>query len=134
MNRAAEKAAPEASKYFKDAILKMTFSDAKAILKGGDTAATDFFRAKTSAQLVTAFRPHVEAAMGQVDVARKLEGVLDSTRKVPFLKAESFDLNDYVVQQAVSGLFTMVGQEEKKIRKDPAAQVTGLLREVFGAR
>ncbi len=134
MNRAAEKAAPEASKYFKDAIVGMTFSDARAILTGGDTAATDYFRSKTSAQLTTAFRPNVEAAMAQVQVAQRLESVMSSVKKVPFLKAETFDLNEYVVQQAVAGIFVMVGQEEKKIRKDPGAQVTGLLREVFGHR
>jgi hypothetical protein len=134
MNRAAEKAAPEATKYFKEAILNMTFSDAKGILSGGDTAATDFFKSKTSAQLTTAFRPHVEAAMGQLQITKQFDGIMTSLKKVPFMKAESFDINDYVVQQAINGLFIMVGQEEKKIRKDPAAQVTSLLKDVFGRK
>jgi hypothetical protein len=134
MNRAAEKAAPEASKYFKDAILNMTFSDAKGILTGGDTAATDFFKAKTSAQLTTAFRPHVDAAMSQLDVTRQFDGLMGSLKQIPFMKADTFNINDYVVQQAINGLFVMVGQEEKKIRKDPAAQVTSLLKDVFGKK
>ncbi len=134
MNRAAEKAAPEASMYFKQAILSMTITDAKAILAGGDTAATDFFQSKTSEQLTTAFRPHVEAAMGQLEVTRQFDGLIGNMKKIPFMKAESFNINDYVVQQAIKGLFVMVGQEEKKIRKDPAAQVTSLLKDVFGKR
>jgi hypothetical protein len=134
MNRAAEKAAPEASMYFKQAILSMGITDAKGILTGGDTAATDFFKSKTSEQLTTAFRPHVEAAMGQLEVTRQFDALIGNMKKIPFMKAESFNINDYVVQQAINGLFVMVGQEEKKIRKDPAAQVTTLLRDVFGKR
>jgi len=134
MNRAAEKAAPAATKYFKQAILNMSFADAKGILTGGDTAATDFFRARTSADLTTEFRPHVETAMSQLEVTKQFNGLLANLQKIPFMKTESFNINDYVVQQAVNGLFVMVGQEEKKIRKDPAAQVTSLLKDVFGHR
>lgn len=134
MNRAAEKAAPEASKYFKAAILSMNFTDAKGILTGGDTAASDFFKAKTSGQLTTAFRPHVEAAMSQLEITKQFEVLMAGLKKIPFMKTESFDINDYVVQQAINGLFVMVGQEEKKIRRDPAAQVTSLLKDVFGRR
>jgi hypothetical protein len=134
MNRAAEKAVPEASKYFQQAILSMTISDARGILSGGDTAATDFFKAKTSDQLTTAFRPYVEEAMGQLEVTRQFDALVGNLKRIPFMKADSLNINDYVVQQAINGIFVMVGQEEKKIRQDPAAQVTSLLRDVFGKR
>ena len=134
MNRAAEKAAPEARKYFKEAILSMSFSDVRGILTGGDTAATDYFRTKTSAQLTTAFRPHVESAMAEVGVVQQFQELMSRAKSIPFMKADSMDINQYVVGKAVDGLFYMVGQEEKKIRKDPAAQVTPLLRQIFGGR
>ena len=134
MNRAAEKAAPEAKKYFKEAIEGMSINEAKGILSGGDTAATDYFKKKTSVQLTEAFRPHVETAMNDVGVIQQFNTVMASAQKIPFIKADYFDINQYVVGKATDGLFYMVGQEEKKIRKDPAAQVTPLLKQVFGGK
>ena len=135
MNRAAEKAAPAAGSIFKDAILKMTFNDARQILSGGDTAATQFFKEHTSDQLRTAFMPPVESAMKESGVSQKYEDMLGGLSSLPFGGApKSFDLNEYVVGKTLDGLFVVLGQEEKKIRTNPAAQVTPLLRKVFGGK
>jgi hypothetical protein len=134
MNRAAEKAAPLAKQHFKNAILAMTIQDAKGILTGGETAATEYFKSKTADQLTTAFRPPVAAAMQEVGVVRQFDALLGSLKRLPFLKTDFTDIEGYVVRKALDGLFLMVGEEEKKIRKDPAAQVTALLREVFGRK
>lgn len=132
MNRAAEKAAPEAASIFIDAIREMTFEDAIEILRGGDTAATDFFRAKTNDKLYVAFKPVISSSMDQVGVTRSYKEMMGKCKSLPFVKKESVDLDHYVTTKALDGLFYMIGQEEKKIRKDPAARVTELLRKVFG--
>jgi hypothetical protein len=131
MNRAAEHAAPAARDIFVDAITGMNFDDARRILSGPDTAATDYFKRTTSAKLTTAFRPIVERSMSEVGVTRQYQQLLDQARAIPFFKAESFDLNSYVVGKGLDGLFHVVGEEEKKIRTDPSARVTALLRDVF---
>ena len=133
MNRAAEKAAPAANSIFQDAIKQMTFADARSILVGGDTAATNYFKEKTSDQLRVAFRPPVKSAMEEAGVTQRykaMTGQLSSS--LPFGHAPSFDLDEYVVTKTLDGLFYVLGQEEKKIRTNPAAQVTPLLRQVFG--
>ena len=133
MNRAAEKAAPAAKDIFWGAIKNMTFEDARKILSGGDTAATDYFRAKTSETLTAAFRPVVDASMKEVGVVQQYDQLMSAYKSVPFASAlPSFDLQAYVVSKALDGLFTVLGEQEKKIRTDPAAQVTGLLKKVFG--
>jgi hypothetical protein len=104
------------------------------ILSGGNTAAAGFFKAKTSDQLTTAFRPHVEEATWQPEVTRQFDALVGNLKKIPFVKADSPNINDYVVKQAINGIFVMVGREEKKIREDPAAWVTSFLRDVFGKR
>jgi hypothetical protein len=133
MNRAAEQAAPGARQIFFDAIGDMTIDDARRILDGGATAATDYFKDKTTGKLTTTFKPIVEQSMSQVGVTKRYEALLSRADNVPFLNAERYDLNDYVVGKALDGLFYMVGEEEKKIRTNPAARVTDLLREVFGS-
>ena len=132
MNRAAEKSAVFAKDIFWDAIGEMTFDDAQNILSGGDTAATDYFRNKTTDKLVAAFRPVVEKSMQDVGVTRRYKDLVGRYEKVPFASNVIFDVDDYVVNKAAEGLFFVLGQEEKKIRKDPAARVTTLLKEVFG--
>jgi hypothetical protein len=132
MNRAAEQAAPQARQIFWDAIGAMTIDDARRILDGGDTAATDYFKTKTSEPLATAFRPVVEKSMSQVGVTRQYNELLGRARAIPFLDVEAYDLDSYVVGRALDGLFLVVGDEEKKIRTNPSARVTDLLREVFG--
>jgi hypothetical protein len=134
MNRAAEKAAPKAKAYFVDAIRQMTFEDARKILGGGDTAATEYFRSKTFGKMYEAFKPEVASSMNKVGVTRSYKKMMDKYAALPFAEAESLDLDRYVTTKALEGIFYMVGQEERKIRKDPAARVTDLLKTVFGAR
>lgn len=133
MNRAAEKAVPFAKQIFWDAIGEMTFDDARKILNGGDTAATDYFKSKTSKKLHTAFRPSVESVMNQVGVNRQYNELVGRYESVPFAKNIAFDVNQYVTEKATDGLFYVVGQEEKKIRTNPTARVTDLLKDVFGS-
>ena len=132
MNRAAEGAAPHAKQIFWDALGQMTFQDARKILAGGNTSATEYFRGKTSEKLTAAFTPVVKKTMDQVGVVRKYEGLLGHVQSIPFLKSETFDVNHYVVTKALDGLFTVLGEEEKKIRTNPVARTTDLLKEVFG--
>ncbi|MBI2999252.1 MAG: DUF4197 domain-containing protein [Deltaproteobacteria bacterium] len=132
MNRAAEKAVPFAKEIFWDAIGQMTFDDARKILNGGDTAATDYFKAKTSNKLHAAFRPTVENVMNDVGVTRQYNDLMGRYKSVPFAQSITFDVNQYVTERATDGLFYVVGQEEKKIRTNPAARVTDLLKDVFG--
>jgi hypothetical protein len=132
MNRAAERAAPAAKSIFWDAIGEMTFEDARKILGGGNTAATDYFKAKTTDKLTTAFKPAVDQAMSEVGVTRQYKELVGQFQSIPFMKSESLDIDHYVVTKALDGLFYVVGEEEKKIRTNPAARVTDLLKEVFG--
>jgi len=132
MNRAAERAAPHARQIFWDAIGDMTIDDARRILGGGDTAATDYFKGRTTDRLTAAFRPVVERAMGEVGVARQYKDLVGRAQAIPFVSLEAFDLDRYVVGKALDGLFHVVAEEEKKIRTNPAARVTDLLRDVFG--
>lgn len=137
MNRAAEKAAPKAAVLFGDAIRQMTVEDARGILSGGDTAATSFFEKKTRLQLTEAFKPTVAKTVGQVGTARAYKELIGKYETVPLLSmagTPSLDLDTYVTNKALDGLFKMVGDEEKKIRTNPAAQTTDLLRKVFGGK
>jgi hypothetical protein len=134
MNRAAEKAAPRAKAIFIDAIRQMTVEDARKILDGGDTAATDYFRGKTSWKLYDAFQPIVSSSMNEVGTTRSYKEMMGKYTALPFASAESLDLDRYVTNKSLDGLFYLVGQEEIKIRKDPAARVTDLLKTVFGGK
>ena len=134
MNRAAEQAASSAVKLFGEAITEMTIEDAVKIVKGADNAATLYFQEKTSDKLLAAFRPIVDQAMTDTGVA-KLYNDLESkvTAAIPLGLGELFktDLNQYVTEKALDGLFYMVAQEEKKIRENPEARVTDLLKKIF---
>lgn len=132
MNRAAEKAAPKAKEHFVTAIKDMTFEDAKNILNGGDTAATDYFKSKTYDGLYADFKPEISKSMDDVGATRSYKDMMGKYTSLPFMKAESLDLDNYVTNEALDGLFYMIAQEEKKIRTDPAARVTELLQKVFG--
>jgi len=132
MNRAAERAAPTAKKFFWDAIGEMTIDDAQRILNGTPTAATDYFKGKTSPSLRIAFRPIVEKAMNEVGTVRQYNELLGQAKAIPFLKTEDYELDRYVVGKALDGLYYVVGEEERKIRSDPSARMTDLLKEVFG--
>lgn len=131
MNRAAERAAPHAKEIFWDAIAAMSFDDARKILAGGETAATDYFKERTTDKLTAAFRPVVDQAMNEVGVARRYKELVGRYEAIPFAEDVAFDVDEYVVTEALDGLFFVVGQEERKIRTDPAARVTDLLKEVF---
>ena len=132
MNRAAEQAAPLAKPIFLDALKQMTFEDARKILKGGNTAATDYFKEKTSEKLTEAFTPVVEKSMEDVGVVKKYNQLTGGASTLPFGRPAAFDINRYVVSKALDGLFYVLGQEEAKIRTNPAAQITPLLKQVFG--
>ena len=132
MNRAAEIAAPKAKAIFWDSIKQMTITDAKGILDGGDTAATDYLKKKSSGHLEEVFRPIIHNAMGEVGVTRKYQDLAQPLESIPFAKGTVPDLDGYVTDGALNGLFYMLGQEEKKIRENPAARATDLLKKVFG--
>jgi hypothetical protein len=133
MNRAAEQATPQAKAIFIAVVKKMSFDDARKILTGSDTAATEYFKRTSSADLTTAFSPIVKRSMQRVGVVQQYNRVLASAPGGSAL-AGQFDLNKYVVGKTLDGLFLMLGEEEKKIRKDPMAQTTSLLKEVFGKK
>jgi len=134
MNRAAARAAPAAKQIFWDAIGEMTIDDARKILGGGDTAATDYFKGKTGSKLTEAFRPTVEKAMNEVGVTRQYKELVGRFQAIPFMKSDALDIDSYVVGKSTDGLFFVVAQEEKKIRTNPAARTTDLLKEVFGRK
>jgi hypothetical protein len=132
MNAAAEAAAPAAKAIFMDALKAMSFNDAKQIVMGGNTAGTEYFKRTTSTQVSDAFRPIIEREMAKTGVSEKFDALMGSGPQMPFAKTPSVDINGYVLEKSVDGLFTMMGQEEAKIRTNPAAQVTPLLKTVFG--
>ncbi len=132
MNRAAERAAPAAKKIFWDAIGAMGFEDARRILQGPNTAATEYFKERTTDKLTSAFSPVVSSAMNEVGVTRHYKDLVGAAQALPFGGVGAFDLDHYVVGKALDGLFLVVGQEEQKIRANPTARATPLLKEVFG--
>ena len=134
MNRAAEKAAPQAAAIFGDAIREMTFDDAGKILAGGNTSATDFFREKTHDRLYAAFKPVISSSMDKVGTTKYYKDMMGKYESLPFMSSQSFDLDHYVTNKALDGLFLVVGQEEKNIRTNPAARTTDLLKSVFGGK
>jgi len=132
MNRGAEEASKSATPIFVNAIKQMSITDAMSILKGGDFAATNFFKQKTTADLTTAFRPVIAEALKKVDATKYWGDVFSIYNKFSSAPVNT-DLSSYVTEKAVAGIFLEVGLEEQKIRKDPAARVTDLLKTVFGS-
>lgn len=132
MNRSAEKAAPFAKQIFWDALGEMTFEDVRKIFSGHETAATEYFQGKTTDKLTIIFKPIVSRTMNEVGVTRQYKELVGRYEAIPFVKKESFDIDQYVVTKALGGLFHVLGDEEKKIRTNPAARTTDLLKEVFG--
>jgi uncharacterized protein DUF4197 len=133
LNRAAEAAVPEARQLFVDSVRKMTVQDAKAILQGGDTSGTEYFRRTTEGELRRRFLPIVEQATQKVGLARQYENYADKGVALGVVKKEDADLDAYVTEKALDGLFLVLGEEEKKIRKDPIGAGTRIIRKVFGA-
>jgi hypothetical protein len=133
MNRAAEAAVPEAKKLFVDSVRKMTVQDAKGILTGGQTAGTEYFKRTTSEPLRVKFLPIVKQATAKVKLAEKYNQYAQKGVAFGLVKKEQANLDDYVTQKALDGLFYMVGEEEKKIRQNPVQAGSDLIKKVFGA-
>jgi len=135
MNRAAERAAPEAKSIFWNAIQQMSFADARQILEGPDDAATRYFQDKSTDRLQEIFKPITHQAMSEVGVTSYYQSIDDKIKTIPFAADQmNFDLDQYVTDKALNGLFLMLAEEEKKIRRDPAARVTDLLKKVFASQ
>lgn len=134
LNRAAEEAAKKSVPVFKDAITGMSIGDGFTILNGGDTAATHYLREKTYAPLKEKFMPTVKEAVAKVKVTSYWKPLATAYNKLPGVKKQNPNLDDYVCNKAINGLMTLIKDEEAKIRKDPMAQVTDLLKKVFGKK
>ncbi|MFH1843704.1 MAG: DUF4197 domain-containing protein [bacterium] len=131
MNRAAEQATGEAQDIFWNAITSMSIADAFGILNGHETAATEYFQGRTSDTLRQRFRPVVDTKMREVGVYQVYEDLVDRTAILP-VNMPDLDLVEYITEKSLSGLFSTLAGEEKKIREDPVARTTELLRRVFG--
>jgi len=133
MNRAAEDASSRALSIFVDAIKNMSIQDALSILNGGNNAATNYLKTKTTASLTAAFRPIIQESLDKTDATKYWAQVFDTYNSMPTtFKKVNPDLPAYVTERALNGVFFYIADEEAKIRKNPAAQVTDLLRKVFG--
>lgn len=133
MNRAAEAAVPEARQLLVDSVKKMTVQDAKGILTGGETAGTAYFKRTTSKQLHDRFLPIVRKATAKVGVAQKYNEYAEKGASLGVVKNDDANLDEYVTQKALDGLYLMVAEEEKKIRKDPVSAASSIIKKVFGA-
>jgi hypothetical protein len=133
MNRAAEAAVPEAKALLVDAVKKMTVQDAKGILTGGDTAGTEYFKRSTSEPLRARFLPIVQRATKKVKLAEKYNEYAEKGARFGLVGKEHANLDQYVTQKALDGLFHMVAEEERRIRRDPVKAGSDILRKVFEA-
>ncbi len=132
MNKAAESAAPAARDIFLDILFEMNIEDAQKVFQGGDTAATEYFKSKTYDQLADAFRPTVDKTLKEYDVTDHYETLIEKYKTIPFAnKVNMLSPDEYVITKALDGLFFVLGQEEAKIRKNPAARITDILKKVF---
>jgi hypothetical protein len=134
LNRAAEDAAKSAAPIFLNAVKGMTVTDGLNILKGPDTAATAYLRKSTTSQLTTAFRPVIDTSLQKTGATKYWKIVFETYNKLPLVSKVNPDLSSYATQKAMDGVFYYVAQEEKNIRTNPAAQVTDLLKKVFGGK
>ncbi len=133
MNRAAEIAVPEARTLLINAVQEMSVQDAKGILTGGDTSATDYFRNKTSTKLTAMFLPIVQQATAKVGVAQKYNQLAGNAARLGLVDVNQTNLENYITQKALAGLFLMIADEEKAIRANPVAQGSKILSKVFGS-
>jgi hypothetical protein len=132
MNRAAEAAVPEAKALLVDSVKKMSVADAKAILAGGDDAATQYFKKTTSAPMAEKFLPIVKKATDNVQLAQQYNKFAEMGSKFGVVKKEQANLEQYVTQKTLDGVYLMMAKEEAAIRKDPVGQASNLLKKVFG--
>jgi hypothetical protein len=133
LNHAAEQAVPEAASLFADAISQMSVQDAQAILKGPDNAATEYFRKTSGTKLAERFKPIVQAATDKAGVTNAYKELMDKAGPLAKAMGKDTDLDTYVTDKTVDGLFKMIADEEKLIRLDPLARSTDLLKKVFGS-
>ncbi|HOS49317.1 MAG TPA: DUF4197 domain-containing protein [Bacteroidia bacterium] len=134
LNRAAEDAAKKAAPIFVSAVTKMTINDGITILRGKDDEATQYLRKTTNTQLTNEFKPVISASLKKVQITKYWKPLITAYNKIPFVKKANPNLDDYVTTKATDGLFILVAQEETKIRKDPAARVSDILKKVFGSK
>lgn len=133
MNRAAEAAVPEAKVLLVDAVKKMSVQDVKNVLTGGDDAATRYFKKTTSGPLAEKFLPVVKRATEKVQLAQQYNAYAGTALKYGLVKKEQANIEQYVTQKTLDGLYLMMAEEERAIRKDPLGQASSLVRKVFGA-
>lgn len=133
MNRAAEAAAPEAQKLLTDAVKKMSVQDAKGILTGGDTAATEYFRRTTQAQLTQRFLPIVKKATDRVGLAQQYNSLAGQGAALGVIKQEDASIETYVTRKALDGLYLMIAEQEKAFRQNPVGATSNIVKKVFGA-
>lgn len=133
MNRAAEAAAPEAKQLLTDAVKKMSVQDAKSILTGGDTAATEYFKRTTQAQLTQRFLPIVKKATDRVGLAQQYNNLAGQGVKLGVVKQDDASIETYVTRKALDGLYLMIAEREKAFRTDPVGATSGIVKKVFGA-
>lgn len=133
MNRAAEAAVPEAKSLLISAVKEMSVRDAKGILAGGDTSATDYFRNKTSQKLTAKFLPIVQQATAKVGVAQKYNQLAGNAARLGLIDESQTNLENYITQKTLAGLFLLIADEEKEIRAHPVEQGSKLLSKVFGS-
>jgi hypothetical protein len=134
LTRGAEDAAREAKPIFITAIKSMTIQDAWAILKGDENAATQYLQRTTSAQLKEKFKPVIHNSLVKVNATKYYGDIVGTYNKIPLVEKVNPDLDDYATDKAIEGLFTMIAKEEKKIREDPVARTSALLKKVFGSQ
>lgn len=133
MNRAAEAAVPEAKALFVDAVKKMSVQDAKGILTGGDDAATQYFKKHTAQPLAQKFLPIVKKATAKVGLAKRYNRFADRAAKFGLVEESQATIETYVTQKALDGLYLVMAEEEKAIRKDPVGRTGTYIEKVFGA-
>ena len=131
MNHGAENAVSKAAPIFINAITSMSIQDAANILKGADNAATEYFKAKTTASLTALFKPEIKNALDAVNATKYWTDITTTYNKIPLVTKVETDLSQYVTEKAIAALFTQIAAEEKKIRTDPAARVSDILKKVF---
>ena len=132
INRAAEDAANSAKSIFVDAIKKMSIKDAIGIVKGNKTAGTDYLNRNTNSSLAKAFKPIIKISLEKVNATKRWESVMNTYNKIPFVEKVNPELETYVTEKAISGLFFMLAQQEIAIRENPKERTSALLKKVFG--
>jgi len=133
MNRAAEAAAPEAKQLLTDAVKKMSVQDAKGILTGGDTAATEYFKRSTQAQLTQRFLPIVKKATDGVGLAQQYNSLAGQGVQLGLVKQDDASIESYVTRKALDGLYLMIAEQEKAFRQNPVGATSNIVKKVFGA-